>query len=86
MPKNIPRIRVYTTRNCQHCRYLKDFLRRHKLPFLEQDVERNRRAFSECQRHGGRGVPLLVIGEASLQGFDEKKLRQLLARSGIRLT
>lgn len=85
MAKSPLRIRIYTTRNCTHCRRLKDFLRRQGVAFSEQDVERNRRAFSEFQRHGGRAVPLLVIGQDKLAGFDEKKLRRLLTGAGFRL-
>ena len=41
------RIARYTTRHCSHCRQARAFLRRHGIPFREQDVEGSQRAFKE---------------------------------------
>lgn len=80
-----PRITLYTTRQCPHCCQAKAFLQRHHIPFSEQDVERNQRAFLEFRRQGGRSVPMIVIGQQRLNGFDAKRLAQLLTKAGFQL-
>jgi glutaredoxin len=77
------RVTLYTTRQCPHCRQVKAYLKQHKIPFAEFDVERNRRAFSEFQRIGGRGVPLLTVGKRIINGFNPKLLAQTLRQSGF---
>lgn len=77
-----PRIVLYTTRQCGHCRQAKGFLRSKGIPFAEQDVERNQRAWKAFQRAGGRAVPLIQVGERQLNGFDPKRLSQTLRQAG----
>lgn len=80
-----PRITLYSTRGCRHCRQLKAWLKQQGLPFREFDIQRNARAFKEFQRHGGRGVPLLVAGQQTIRGFDAKRLPAQLRKAGIEL-
>jgi len=83
MNKKHPRVTLYTTRGCSHCRRLKTFLQKHKIPFAELDIERNRRAFMEFQRMGGRGVPLITIGNRRLNGFQQDPLIKALKGAGF---
>lgn len=80
---NPPRVRLYTTANCGHCRQLKAHLQRLKIPFLELDVGRNRRAQNDFARLGARGVPVLLVGERRLDGYDPKRLDNLLRSAGL---
>jgi glutaredoxin len=68
---------------CGHCRQLKAHLQRLKIPFQELDISRNRRAQTEFQRLGARGVPVLLIGDARLDGYDPKRVDKLLRRLGL---
>jgi glutaredoxin len=80
-----PRITVYTTDRCAHCRAAKDFLKRHRLGFREANIGRDRRAQKEFERLGARAVPVILVGEHRLNGFDPKRLAELLARAGVEL-
>ena len=80
---SLPPIRLYTTPGCGHCRQLKNHLQRLHLPFQELDVSRNRRAQSEWQRLGARGVPVLLVGDKRLDGYDPRRLERLLDEAGI---
>ncbi len=73
-----PRITLYGTRGCIHCRRLREWLRARGLTFRELDVERDRRAAREFQRLGARGVPVLLVGDRRIDGFDLRRLKQLL--------
>lgn len=78
MSGKAPRLTLYTTSRCPHCRQLKAWLSKHNLRFQEFDVERNQRAQKTFARLGGRAVPVLMIGEQRVDGFDPKKLARLL--------
>ncbi len=81
-----PRITVYTTDRCAHCRDLKTFLSRHRLGFREANISRDRRAQKEFEQLGARGVPLILVGERRLNGFDPARLKHLLSEAGVRLS
>ena len=83
MRQNTPRVILYSTTHCGYCGQAKAFLRKHKIPFSEYDVERNRRAFTDFQRAGGRGVPLILIGKDKVPGFDPGKLSKALRKAGF---
>lgn len=53
---------------------------------MEFDVQRNPRAYKDFQRHGGRAVPLLVVGEQTIQGFNAKQLPSRLRKAGVTFT
>ncbi|MCW8945049.1 MAG: glutaredoxin family protein [Sedimenticola sp.] len=83
MKKRQTRITLYTSRNCSHCRRAKTYLQQNHIPFSEQDVERNKRAQLDFMRAGGRGVPFIVIGDQSVQGFEPKQLQKALRQAGF---
>jgi len=72
------RITLYTRENCSHCRQLKHWLKARGQTFAEFDVQRSRRAAKAFAQLGGHGVPLVVVGDEVVHGFDPKHLRQLL--------
>lgn len=74
---------LYTTPGCHHCRRMKQWLQRHGIRFREEDITRSRRAMLQFQRLGGRGVPLLLVGERTIQGFDPKRLVAQLRQMGL---
>jgi len=71
------RIIFYSSTNCPHCRRAKAFLYREGIAFREMDVGRSPRARKELERLGARSVPVLLIGDARLDGFDEKRFWRL---------
>jgi len=50
---------------------------------MEFDIERNQRAFKEFQRLGSRGVPVIMIGKTRVDGFNAKKLQQVLVNNQL---
>lgn len=77
-----PRVILYSTGQCHYCRQTKELLHRLGVRFTECDIERNRRAFKEFERTGGRGVPLLVVGSQTVNGYDPRRIRRLLQQAG----
>ncbi len=86
MPKKkLPRVAIYTTRNCPNCRQAKAAMREWGIPFQELDIEKNQRAAKEFARLRVRAVPLIKVGERVLQGYDAKRLKTLLSDAGFQL-
>lgn len=73
-----PRITVYTTAKCPHCRQVKQFLQQQGLRFQEFDIETNARARKAFDRLGARGVPVTMIGDQRIDGFNRGVLEQAL--------
>jgi glutaredoxin len=77
-----PRVVIYTSADCAHCRRAKAFLHGRGIPFRDMDIGANRRALKEFQRLGGRGLPLLLIGDRRLDGFSEQRFLALYGDTG----
>lgn len=74
---------VYTTPNCQHCRQVKQWLLKHEIPFLDFNVSKPGKIQKQFFRLGGRSVPMLVIGDKLLNGFDPQELKKTLITQGL---
>lgn len=82
MPGKAPRLTLYSTARCAHCRQLKQWLQQRGLRFQEFDIQRNARAQKDFARLGARGVPVLLIGDQRVDGFNPKQLEKLLGGKG----
>jgi glutaredoxin-like YruB-family protein len=80
-------VTVYTTPTCPYCRYVKQFLEGKGVPYNEKNVAADQKAAIEMvSRSGQQGVPVTVIGEEVIVGFNQPALNQavikLKAQSG----
>ena len=74
---------VYTTPTCPYCHQVKQFLLQRGIQFTERDVSVDKAAAMEMiQRTGQRGVPVTIIDDQVVVGFDRARLEQLLAGKG----
>jgi len=72
---------VYTTPTCPYCRYVKDFLTREKVSFVEKNVATDRQAANDMvNRTGQTGVPVTVIAGEAIVGFNQPALRNAVTR------
>jgi glutaredoxin len=69
---------IYTTSHCPYCTQAKQYFAEKKIPFKEVDIERSTSGKAEFKRLGGEGVPLIIVGDAKLKGFNASKLDNLL--------
>ena len=76
-----PRITLYSSRNCAHCRQARQYLKQSGLRFVELDVQQNARAQKAFAKLGARGVPVILVGDTRIDGFDKKRLDQALRRT-----
>lgn len=80
MPPKAPRITLYSSSNCPHCKRLKQWLQHNGQRFQEFDVQRNARAAKAFARLGARSVPVLMVGEQRIDGFDPRRLQQVFGK------
>lgn len=76
---SFPPITIYTTKTCGYCKATKAFLTKHTVPFTEVDVGADREKAREMIEVSGQmGVPVVVIGDQIVIGYDEEKIKALL--------
>jgi len=80
-----PRVTLYSAPGCPHCRQAGEFLRKHGVAFQELNVRASPKALKQLERLGTRGVPVILVGEKRLDGFNGPKLKQMLQAAGIRV-
>lgn len=76
-------VKVYSTPNCPWCHKAKEFLKEHKIDFVDIDVSTDRRAALEMvEKSGQMGVPVINIDGQIIVGFDKEKIKNLLKIKG----
>ena len=74
----MPKVTVYSTRNCPYCRMAKAFLEKHGIPYTGIDVgEDTEQAKKMIEISGQRGVPVIVVDNEIIVGFDAQRLNEL---------
>lgn len=78
-PAAAPRREVvlYSTQRCGFCRKARAHFRAHGIPFTEYDVETTDRGARDFRRLGGRGVPIILIGDERMDGFSAPRFDRL---------
>lgn len=72
MPKNVT---IYSTPTCHFCHMAKEFLTEKGVPFTNYDVSTDiAKRQKMIELTGQMGVPVIVIDEDILIGFDRAKL------------
>lgn len=72
-------VTIYSTPNCTYCKMTKDFLNEHKIAFTEYDVAADAAKRAEMvERSDQMGVPVTVIDDSVIIGFDKGALSQIL--------
>lgn len=74
-----PRVVIYTTTWCGVCKRAKAYMERKGIRYTEYDVEKSAKGKREFQAMNARAVPLLVVGEQRMYGFDVDRLEAMLA-------
>lgn len=72
------KVKVYSSDTCPYCVAVKNFLNENNVEFEEANVDRDAQARNELIQKGYRGVPVTVIGDEEIVGFDQPRLKELL--------
>lgn len=69
---------VYSSNTCGYCVEAKKYLDSIGVPYTEKNVSTDIQARKELMAQGFMGVPVIFVDEEIVQGFDKKKLDELL--------
>ena len=73
------RVVVFTTPTCSWCKKVKDYLKKNNVRFKEINVARDQQAAKDIVRMTGqRGVPVVLINNRAIVGFDKPKIDALI--------
>ena len=73
-------VTIYTTPTCHFCHAAKDFFTANNVKFTDYNVATDLEKRKEMiQKSGQMGVPVIYVGDQLVVGFDEGRLRDLLA-------
>lgn len=74
-----PTVVLFTTPTCSWCRKIKQHFKKHNVRFKEIDVTKDERAARDMvRRTGQQGVPVTLIQNRPIVGFDRKLINSLL--------
>ena len=73
-----PVVVMYATSWCGYCTAARTFFTANGIRFVERDIEQSSTFHDEHRRLGGQGVPLILVGDEKISGFNEARLRSLL--------
>jgi len=70
---------VFTTPTCSWCRRVKQYMRQQQVRFREIDVSKDERAGRDMVKMTGQqGVPVILIDNKPIFGFDKPQIDRLL--------
>ena len=73
-------VTIYSTPTCHFCHAAKDFFTANSVAFTDYNVGTDLAKRKEMiEKSGQMGVPVITVGKDLIVGFDEPKLRELLA-------
>ena len=77
---------IYTTQWCPYCRALRKTLTAYNVPFKEYDTEKSIQGILGFWALRARGVPVSVIGEEIIYGYDGQQITDALVNAGYEIS
>jgi len=78
-----PKVVLYSTSWCPHCKAAKEYFTKNNIPFINKDVELDPSAMTEVtDKYKSQGVPVIVLGEDQviLKGFSEARFEKAVEK------
>lgn len=74
-----PKVIMFSTPTCSFCNTAKRYFREKGIRFTNVDVSRDQKAAMDMQRRTGQtGVPVILINNRPIIGFDKNKINSML--------
>ncbi len=69
---------VFSTVRCGYCVRAKAFLDKHKIKYTNIDINKSSEGRKRYKKLNGRGVPLILVGDKQIRGFNKTALIKAL--------
>jgi glutaredoxin len=76
-PARNKRVVMYSAEWCGVCKVAKKYFTDKKVAFTEYNIDTNAKAKAEFDKLGGRGVPVILVGNRRMNGFSAGGFEQL---------
>ena len=74
-----PTVQIYSTPTCHFCHMAKDYFTENHIAFEDFNVAADAAKRSEMvEKSGQLGVPVILIGDEVIVGFEQDKIKGLL--------
>lgn len=70
---------LFTSPTCKWCMVAKNYLKKSGIKFKQIDITKDDKAAKDCQKHGCRGVPVVLVGTRWICGFDQNAIEKVLS-------
>jgi glutaredoxin len=75
-------VKMLATSWCGYCAKARAYLNSRGIPFEELDVEKSAQGKQEYRALKGRGVPIILVGNQRMNGYDQARLEGMLRAAG----
>ncbi len=72
------KVTVYSSNTCPYCVSAKQYLSENGVEFEEKNVQTNAEARQELMQMGHMGVPVILIDDEEIVGFDKDRIDSAL--------
>ncbi len=76
------RVVLFTAPGCHWCVTAKNYFKKNEVKFRIIDISKDKNAAKDCEKHGCRGVPVIMVGNKWICGFDKNKINKELGIKG----
>lgn len=73
-----PQVTLYATEWCGYCAATRKLFEEQGIVYTELDIEKTTVGYEGFKKLGGNGVPVVVIGDKVIHGYDERALQKNL--------
>ncbi len=77
--KKQKKIVLFSSPVCKWCKVAKEHFKKNGLKFKEINITKDEKAARDCEKHGCRGVPVVLVGTKWICGFDKKAIEKALS-------
>jgi glutaredoxin len=75
--KTAENVVMYATSWCPYCKKARKYFQDNGIPYTEYDIEKDARAKRMYDQLGGKGVPVILVGEKRMNGFNVSDLERI---------
>ena len=78
--KSMKEIKIYTSDTCIQCIKTKEYFQEKGIEYIELNISKNQEARKELIGMGYMSIPLTIINDEHVLGFDLKRINELLSK------
>ena len=68
---------MYSAEWCGVCKRAKAYFQQKRIAFSERDIDKSKSARTEFDKLGGKGVPIILVGEKRMNGFNAERFDRM---------